>query len=159
MPMMSRRSFVGHAAGAGLALAGGRSLWAAVRSPAVSPTMTIYMSPTCGCCAKWVDHVKAAGFTTEVHEEQDMDVVKQSLGVPADMRSCHTAQVDKYLIEGHVPAEDIKKLLDQKPSAAGLAAPGMPASSPGMAVPGEPHEAYDILVFQRDGSSKVFAKR
>jgi hypothetical protein len=75
------------------------------------------------------------------------------------MRSCHTAQVDKYLIEGHVPAEDIKKLLDQKPSAAGLAAPGMPASSPGMAVPGEPHQAYDVLIFQRDGSSKVFANR
>ena len=157
--MMSRRLFVAHAAGAGLALAGGRSLWAAARNPAGNPTMTIYMSPTCGCCAKWVDHVKAAGFKTEVHEEQDMDVVKQSLGVPADMRSCHTAQVDKYLIEGHVPAEDIKKLLAQKPEAAGLAAPGMPASSPGMAVPGEPHEAYDILVFQRDGSSKVFAKR
>ena len=99
----------------GLALAGGRSLWAAVRTPAVSPTMTIYMSPTCGCCAKWVDHVKAAGFTTVVHEDEDMDVVKESLGVPGDMRSCHTAQVDKYLIEGHVPAEDIKKLLDQKP--------------------------------------------
>jgi hypothetical protein len=158
--MMSRRSFVGHAAGAGLALAGGQSLWAAVARPAAdSITMTIYMSPTCGCCAKWVDHVKAAGFKTEVHKDQDMDDVKDSLGVPRDLRSCHTAQVDKYLIEGHVPAEDIRNLLAKKPEAAGLAAPGMPASSPGMAVPGEPHEPFDVLIFQRDGKTAVFARR
>jgi hypothetical protein len=157
--MISRRSFVGQAAGLGLALSGGKSLWAAMSGADADPTMTIYMSPTCGCCAKWVDHVKAAGFKTVVHEEQDMDTVKESLGVPRDMRSCHTAQVDKYLIEGHVPAEDVRKLLTQKPKAAGLAAPGMPASSPGMAVPGEPHEAFDVLLFQRDGKSEVFAHR
>lgn len=157
--MMSRRSFVGQAAGLGLALAGGKSLWAAMPGSAGGPKMTIYMSPTCGCCAKWVDHVKAAGFEPVVYEEQDMDTVKESLGVPRDMRSCHTAQVDKYLIEGHVPAEDIRKLLAQKPRAAGLAAPGMPASSPGMAVPGAPHEPFDVLLFQRDGKSEVFAKR
>ena len=157
--MLSRRSFVGQAAGLGLTLAGGRSLFAAVQGSAADATMTIYMSPTCGCCAKWVDHVKAAGFKTVVHEETGMDTVKESLGVPHDMRSCHTAQVDKYLIEGHVPAEDIMKLLAQKPKAAGLAAPGMPASSPGMAVPGEPHEPYDVLLFQRDGTSEVFAHR
>jgi hypothetical protein len=156
--MMSRRSFVGHAAGAGLALAGGTSLWAAVAGPAAPTRMTIYMSPTCGCCAKWVDHVKAAGFKAVVHEDEDMETVKDSLGVPKDLRSCHTAQVDKYLIEGHVPAEDIKALLAKKPAAAGLAAPGMPASSPGMAMPGQPHEAYEVLLFQRDGSSEVYAK-
>ena len=157
--MTSRRSFVGQAVGLGFALAGGKSLWAAIPGFAADPTMTIYMSPTCGCCANWVDHVKAAGFKTVVHEEQDMDTVKESLGVPPDMRSCHTAQVDTYLIEGHVPAEDIRKLLTQRPKAAGLAAPGMPASSPGMAVAGEPHEPYDVLVFQRDGKSVVFAHR
>jgi hypothetical protein len=157
--MISRRSFVGQAAGLGLALSGGKSLWAAMSGADADPTMTIYMSPTCGCCAKWVDHVKAAGFKTVVHEEEDMDTVKASLGVPRDMRSCHTAQVDKYLIEGHVPAEDIRKLLAQKPKAAGLAAPGMPASSPGMAVAGEPHEAFDVLMFQRDGTSEIFAHR
>jgi len=157
--MISRRSFVGQAAGLGLALTGGKSLWAAMPGADADPTMTIYMSPTCGCCAKWVDHVKAAGFKTVVHEEPDMDTVKESLGVPRDMRSCHTAQVDKYLIEGHVPAEDVRKLLAQKPKAAGLAAPGMPASSPGMAVPGEPREPYDVLLFQRDGKSEVFAHR
>jgi hypothetical protein len=157
--MISRRSFVGQAAGLGLALTGGKSLWAAMPGAGADPTMTIYMSPTCGCCAKWVDHVKAAGFKTVVHEEEDMDTVKESLGVPRDMRSCHTAQVDKYLIEGHVPAEDVRKLLAQKPKAAGLAAPGMPASSPGMALPGEPHEPFDVLLFQRDGKSEVFAHR
>jgi hypothetical protein len=156
--MISRRSFVGQAAGFGLALAGGKSLWALTGAGA-DPTMTIYMSPTCGCCAKWVDHVKAAGFKTVVHEDEDMESVKDALGVPRDMRSCHTAQVDKYLIEGHVPAEDITNLLARKPKAAGLAAPGMPASSPGMAVPGQPHEAYDVLLFQRDGKAEVFAKR
>jgi hypothetical protein len=158
-PMISRRGFVGQAAGFGLALAGGKALWASSPESAANPTLTVYMSPTCGCCAKWVDHVKAAGFKTVVHEEQDMDTVKGSLGVPRDMRSCHTAQVDKYLVEGHVPAEDIKQLLARKPEAAGLAAPGMPASSPGMAVPGEPHEPFDVLLFQRDGKSEVFAKR
>lgn len=157
--MMSRRSFVGQAAGLGLVLAGGKSLWAAIPRRAAEDTMTIYMSPTCGCCAKWVDHVKAAGFKTVVHEDEDMDTVKENLGVPGGVRSCHTAQVDKYLIEGHVPAEDIRKLLAQKPKAAGLAAPGMPASSPGMAVPGQPHEPYDVLLFQRDGTSEVFAHR
>lgn len=156
--MISRRSFLAQTAGLGAALAGGSSLWAA--AAATDPrTMTIYMSPTCGCCAKWVDHVKAAGFKTVVHEEEDMDTVKDSLGVPRDMRSCHTAQVEKYLIEGHVPARDIEALLTKKPDAAGLAAPGMPASSPGMAVPGEPHQPYDVVLFRRDGSSEVFARR
>ena len=155
--MISRRTFVGHAAGFGLSLAGAKALQAGLPEVA-DPTVTIYMSPTCGCCALWVDHVKAAGFKTVVHEEEDMDTVKESLGVPRDMRSCHTAQVEKYLVEGHVPAEDIRKLLSRKPRAVGLAAPGMPASSPGMAVPGEPHEPFDVLLFQRDGSTEVFAK-
>jgi hypothetical protein len=156
--MISRRSFVGQAAGFGLALAGGKSLWA-LSGAGAGTTMTIYMSPTCGCCAMWVDHVKAAGFKTVVHEDEDMETVKDNLGVPRDLRSCHTAQVDKYLIEGHVPAEDIAGLLARRPNAVGLAAPGMPASSPGMAVPGQPHEPYDVLLFQRDGKSEVFARR
>ena len=155
--MISRRSFLAQTAALGASLAGGKAVWGAV--PAADPkTMTIYMSPTCGCCAKWVDHVKAAGFTTVVHEDEDMETVKDSLGVPKDLRSCHTAQIEKYLIEGHVPAEDIKTLLAKKPAAVGLAAPGMPASSPGMAVAGQPHEAYDVLLFRQDGSAEVYAK-
>jgi hypothetical protein len=155
--MISRRSFLARTAALGASLAGGQSVWATIAA-ADPKTMTIYMSPTCACCAKWVDHVKAAGFKTVVHEDQDMETVKDSLGVPKDVRSCHTAQVDKYLIEGHVPAEDIQSLLAKKPEVAGLAAPGMPASSPGMAMPGQPHEAYDVVLFRRDGSSEVYAK-
>ncbi len=155
--MISRRSFLAQTAALGASVVGGKSVWAA--ATAAPPTMTIYMSPTCGCCAMWVHHGTAAGFTTVVHEDEDMETVKDSLGVPRDLRSCHTAQVDRYLIEGHVPAEDITNLLARKPTGAGLAAPGMPASSPGMAMPGQPHEPYDVLLFQQDGKSEVFASR
>ena len=154
--MISRRTFVAQAAILGGALAGGGSIWAlGDRSPA---TLTIYKSRTCGCCAKWVDHVKAAGFNTVVHDDEDMNGVKDNLGVPNGVRSCHTAQVEKYLIEGHVPAEDITRLLKEKPKVAGLAVPGMPASTPGMAVPGEPHEPYETVAFQLDGGTSVYAK-
>jgi hypothetical protein len=129
-----------------------------MRGTVAGPTMTIYLSPTCGCCVKWVDHLNAAGFKTVVHQELDMDTVKESLGVPSGLRSCHTAQVEKYIVEGHVPAEDIRKLLARRPDAAGLAAPGMPASSPGMAVPGEPHEPYEVVLFRGTGSTEVFAR-
>jgi hypothetical protein len=154
--MISRRTFVAQAAALGGVLASGGSLWAlAERAPA---TLTIYKSRSCGCCAKWVDHVKAAGFTTVVHDDEDMEGVKDNLGVPRGVRSCHTAQVEKYLIEGHVPADDITRLLKEKPKIAGLAVPGMPASTPGMAVPGEPREPYETVAFQRDGSSTVYAR-
>ena len=156
--MISRRDFVAQAAGLALAALGARRLMAQLDA-GPDTAITVYKSASCGCCAKWVDHLKSAGFKTVVHEEEDMDTVKESLGVPREMRSCHTGQVDKYLIEGHVPADDIRKLLAAKPKAAGLAAPGMPASSPGMAVPGEPHEPYEVLLFQRDGKSEVFARR
>ena len=154
--MISRRTFVLQATGLGVALAGGNRLWAfAADNP---PSLTVYRSPSCGCCAKWVDYVKAAGFTTVVHDEDDMSSVKDHLGVPAALRSCHTTQVDKYVIEGHVPAEDIHRLLKQRPKVAGLTVPGMPASSPGMAVPGEPHEPFEVLTYQLDGSTGTFAK-
>ncbi|MEZ0334336.1 MAG: DUF411 domain-containing protein [Gemmatimonadales bacterium] len=154
--MISRRTFVIQATGLGVALAGGNRLWAIVTDN--PPSLTVYKSATCGCCTKWVDYVKAAGFTTVVHDEDDMSTVKDNLGVPAKLRSCHTAQVEKYVIEGHVPAEDIQRLLKDRPKVAGLAVPGMPASSPGMAVPGEPHEPFEVLAFQFDGTTQVFAK-
>jgi len=154
--MISRRTFVIQATGLGAALAGGSRL-RAVTSDA-PPSLTVYKSPTCGCCTKWVDYVKAAGFTTVVHDDDDMDTVKDNLGVPSKLRSCHTAQVGKYVLEGHVPAEDIRRLLKEQPKVAGLAVPGMPASSPGMAVPGEPHEPYEVLAYTADGSTSLFAK-
>jgi hypothetical protein len=153
--MISRRTFVIRSTAAGGALLAGGPLHALERlAPA---TLTIYKSRTCGCCAKWVDHVKAAGFTTVVHDDEDMDGVKDNLGVPRGVRSCHTAQVEKYLIEGHVPASDIQRLLEERPKVAGLAVPGMPASSPGMAVPGEPHEPFETVAFQLDGSTTSYA--
>lgn len=153
--MISRRTFVAQVAALGGALAGAGSLSGLGTAPA---TLTIYKSRTCGCCAKWVDHVKAAGFTAVVHDDEDMTTVKDNLGVPRGVRSCHTAQVEKYLIEGHVPAADIQRLLKEKPKVAGLAVPDMPASSPGMAVPGAPHEPYETVSFQLDGKTAVYAR-
>lgn len=155
--MITRRSFVAQATGLTLAALSGERLWA--QFPRFNPVkLTVFKSPTCGCCTKWVDHVKAAGFTVEVHDEEEMDPVKDRLGVPPDLRSCHTAQLEGYLIEGHVPAEDMKRLLTQRPKLAGLAVPGMPKSTPGMAVPGEPAEAYTVVSFQKDGSTQLFAR-
>ena len=154
--MISRRDFLARTAALGGAVAIGGPLHALERAAPAS--LTIYKSASCGCCAKWVDHVKAAGFATVVHDDEDMDGVKDNLGVPRDVRSCHTAQVEKYLIEGHVPAEDIRRLLKERPKVAGLAVPGMPASTPGMAVPGEPHEAYETVAFQLDGKTMTYAK-
>jgi hypothetical protein len=149
--MVSRRKFV-----AGLTsfvVLGGRSEQLAALSAA---PITIYKSRTCGCCAKWVDHLKENGFRTTVHDEEEMDRIKDQWKIPATVRSCHTAKSHGYLIEGHVPAEDIHRLLAKRPKVAGLAVPGMPAGSPGMAEPGE-EGGYEVLAFQFDGSTRHFA--
>lgn len=155
--MITRRSFVAQAAGLALAALSGERLWAQ-RSRFHPPTLTVFKSPTCGCCSKWVDHVKAAGFAVEAHDEEEVDPVKDRLGVPSDLRSCHTAQIEGYLIEGHVPADDIKRLLAARPKVAGLAVPGMPKSTPGMAMPGAPAEPYIVVSFQKDGATQVYAR-
>lgn len=129
----------------------------AATSVASLPTMTIYKSPSCGCCKNWVEHVKQEGFAVEVHDLDDMAEIKNEAGVPADARSCHTAIVAGYTIEGHVPAATIKRLLDEKPKVAGLAVPGMPVGSPGMEVPGQAPDKYDVLAYQQDGSTAVYA--
>jgi len=154
--MLSRRSFLGRTTGLTLLLVGGRRLWAL---PAGPETITVFKSRSCGCCADWVDYLKAEGFATLVHDEEELDMVKDNLGVPPKVRSCHTGQIGKYLVEGHVPAEDIRRMLKEKPAIAGLAAPGMPASAPGMAQPGAPHQPYQVLAFRRDGATEVFARR
>src|SRR5574338_161731 len=120
------------------------------------PVMTVYKSPTCGCCTSWVDAVKAAGFTVEVHDIDDVTPIKDDAGVPADKRSCHTAIIDGYAIEGHVPPATIKKFLAEHPKAAGLAVPGMPSGSPGMEMPGQAPDHYDVIAFQSDGKSSVY---
>jgi hypothetical protein len=154
--MVTRRGFLTRAAGVAAAVAGGRRLWAL---PAHSPTpITVYKSKSCGCCAKWVDHVKAAGFAPVVHDEEEMDAIKDDLGVPTDVRSCHTAIVEKYLIEGHVPASDIRRLLADRPDVLGLAVPAMPPGSPGMLAPGAAPEPYDVVAFTTSGTTSLFAR-
>lgn len=121
--------------------------------------MTVYKSPTCGCCSAWIDHVRGGGFTVAVRDINDLDSVKKDLGIPAALGSCHTAVVGRYLVEGHVPADVIDKMLAERPNARGLAVPGMPTGSPGMEVPGRAPDRYDILLFTTDGKSRVFARR
>ena len=121
------------------------------------PMLTVYKDPNCGCCAKWVDHMKANGFAATVNETTDMDAIKSKYHVTDNLRSCHTTLVGNYVIEGHVPAADVKRLLAEKPAnVSGLAAPGMPASSPGMDL--TPFVPYDVVSFDSKGKSKLFAK-
>jgi hypothetical protein len=155
--MRTRRALIGLVTGLAVLGAAGYWVWARTSLPPV-PVVVVYDSPTCGCCAKWVEYLHEQGLSTEVHQEADMTQLKDRLGVPRAMRSCHTAQVGEYIIEGHVPVEDLKRLLEERPSVAGLAAPGMPPSSPGMAVPGAPVEPYDVIAFQKDGSAWTYAR-
>lgn len=114
----------------------------------------VYKDPDCGCCKKWVDHLRKNGFRVTTHDTRDMSSVKSSFGVKADLHSCHTASVNGYVIEGHVPAADIKRLLRERPKIAGLAVPGMPAGSPGMEGPRS--DRYSVLSFDKSGKTKVF---
>jgi len=111
------------------------------------PLVKVTKDPSCGCCGAWVDHVRAAGFPVEVIESAEVNRLKVRLGVPQDLASCHTAEVGGYVIEGHVPADAIKRLLAEKPQAKGLAVPGMPVGSPGMEVKGVEDEVYEVVLF------------
>jgi hypothetical protein len=137
-------------ASTGLALASHRAV-------AETPRIEVYKTPTCGCCTLWIDHLREAGFAVEARELPDLTALKAANGVPPRLASCHTALVDGYVIEGHVPARDVERLLKERPSVAGLAVPGMPIGSPGMEHP-DPrrHEAYDVLAFGPEGV-EVFA--
>ena len=120
------------------------------------PLVVVHKSPTCGCCKAWVRHLEGAGFTVEVRDTEALDAVKQRVGIPSGKGSCHTAEVGGYFVEGHVPADDIKRLLAEKPTARGLTVPGMPTGSPGMEVPGVPAQAYEVELVSQDGSTQVF---
>jgi hypothetical protein len=153
---LDRRAFLVRLAG--VPIITGLGLRAQSREP--RPPMTVYKSPTCGCCTAWVDHVRGAGFTVTIKDVADLQPIKADMGVPAALASCHTAVVGAYIVEGHVPADVIDKLLADKPAGArGLAVPGMPIGSPGMEVPGRAADKYDIFVFGTDGKSRVFTKR
>lgn len=123
---------------------------------AVAADITVYKSPTCGCCDDWVDHLREEGFSVIAKNRDDMQQVKESVGVPGHLHSCHTATINGYIVEGHVPADDIKRLLVEKPAVAGLTAPGMPMQSPGMQEPGLPAKGYDVLSFEKSGKSAIF---
>jgi hypothetical protein len=124
---------------------------------AVAAVIEVHKDPTCGCCTLWVDHLRSAGFTVNVTDNDDMAAFKTQHGVPRQAQSCHTAVVDGYVVEGHVPAADIQRLLRDRPAVAGLAVPGMPIGSPGMEVPGMAPQPFDTLTVARDGSLAVFA--
>jgi hypothetical protein len=125
--------------------------------PLSLPKVTVYKSPTCGCCSAWVEHLRTDGFSVEVVEQADLSPRKAELGVPPAMGSCHTAVVDGYVIEGHVPASDIRRLLNERPTARGLAVPGMPAGSPGMEM-GSRRDPYTVWLFGDEAQPQAFAR-
>lgn len=118
--------------------------------------MIVYKTPTCGCCTAWVEHVAAAGFTPRIVEMADLTPVRKKLNAPDDLMSCHIAQIEGYAVEGHVPADAIKKLIAEKPDAVGIFVPGMPQGSPGMESR-YGSQAFDVILLRRDGERKVFA--
>jgi hypothetical protein len=127
---------------------------------AAKPTVHVWKDPTCGCCSAWVKHLRAAGYAVEVKETSDLGTIKRTnKGVPRPLTSCHTATVGGYLIEGHVPAEVIDRVLSERPNVAGLAMPGMPVGSPGMEIEGQAPVHYDIVAFTSAGETKVYDRR
>ncbi len=132
-------------------------LFAALFAPAAlaANAFDVYRDPSCGCCGAWVSYMRAQGYAVTVHQDQPMTAVKARFGVPAGAMSCHAAVIDGYVIEGHVPVADIRRLLAERPDAIGLAAPGMPMGSPGMEM-GTP-ERYDVVLIGHDGSTRVYA--
>jgi hypothetical protein len=121
----------------------------------VAPTVTVVRDPGCGCCLGWVAHMRKAGFKTTVSESAQRK--QNTPGIPVSARSCHTASIDGYLVEGHVPVEDVKRLLRERPKIVGIAAPGMPAGSPGMEVPSGQITPYDVVAFDTAAKLTVFA--
>ena len=119
--------------------------------------ITVYKTPTCGCCKAWVKHLETNGFAVTAHDMASVDEVKRTQGVPSALESCHTAIVGRYVVEGHVPADLIKQMLQEKPAILGLAVPGMPMGSPGME--GGPKQSYEVIAFERNGKTRVYAKR
>ena len=145
---------------AGDAVLGGEQRAAtAVAARGNGETITVYRSPTCGCCKAWEDHMRAAGYTVESVETAALDPIKDEHGVPRPLRSCHLGVVEGYLIEGHVPAEDVIRMLAERPEIKGLAVPGMPAGSPGMDVPGRENEPFEVFAFRESGESEIWATR
>ena len=152
--MNDTRDILGRRAALGLLLAAfAVPSGTALAAPATR--VEVWKDPTCGCCEGWVRHMRQAGFEVAVREVQDVQPIKAANGVPEALWSCHTARVDGYVVEGHVPAADVRRLLAERPQARGLSAPGMPPSSPGMDMPGTP---YDVVLFGASGGDRTWAR-
>ncbi|MGE0552668.1 MAG: DUF411 domain-containing protein [Gemmatimonadales bacterium] len=149
---VSRREFLTRGAAVGLGL----TILPRLARAAVLPSIAVYKSPTCGCCGSWVDHMKANGFEVAVHDLDDLTPIKARYGVGSRLQSCHTALVGGYVIEGHVPASDVKQLLEDRPKIVGLTIPGMPMSAPGM--DGKPFQPYDVLTFDAAGKTTLYKR-
>ena len=124
-----------------------------------SGLVTVWKTPGCGCCKEWVIHLRKEGFNVVTNDVNDTAQIRQKLGLPSNFGSCHTAQAGGYVLEGHVPAREVKRLLREKPVAIGLAVPGMPVGSPGMEMPGEmlgARDAFDVVLVTHDGGSRVY---
>ncbi len=145
---------------AGAVLVGGAAIAFAQPKPVSSRiAATVWKTPTCGCCSLWVDHLRANGFQVEAKDvsADRVRAVSKAAGLPENGTSCHTAKIGNYVVEGHVPASDIHRMLKEKPAIAGIAAPGMPMGSPGMEQGGA-KQAYDVVAFTKDGKMTVFSK-
>lgn len=138
--------------------AAGETTATATPAEAALPLVVVHKDPYCGCCNGWIEHMRKAGFPIDARNEDDMGAIKARAGVPFGKGSCHTAMVGGYFIEGHVPAEDIKRLLAEKPDARGLALPGMPMGSPGMEMPDGRTQPYTVELVANDGSTSPYAQ-
>lgn len=123
------------------------------------PVIQVWKDPTCGCCTSWVERLRAAGYPVEVMDVADINALKREKGIPGHLTSCHTALIDGYLVEGHVPVAVIDRILAERPEVAGVAVPGMPMGSEGMEMPGGQVEHYDVVAFKANGESSVYERR
>jgi hypothetical protein len=154
--MMDRRGFLAATLVGAATLVARRASAAVPSHPGVArPPVTVYKDASCGCCKKWVEHMQASGFTVTAQDNADMDALKDHYGVPSGVRSCHTALVGSYVVEGHVPASDVDRMLKEQPKVAGLSVPGMVMGSPGME--GSMSKPYTVLAFQKTGATTSFA--
>jgi hypothetical protein len=153
---MSRRAWIGAAAGGAAVLLAGKKFWPATAAARPAARVTVYRSPLCSCCGNWIGDMRKAGFTVDEVSMDDLTPMKRTRGVPETLYACHTADVEGFVIEGHVPPDLVTRVLRERPAILGLAVPGMPQSAPGMDIG---HEPYDVISFTRDGQTAVFARR